>query len=207
MAGGCPCWLGLCVCTCPVCLCVCLSHTLTPAWQACRSDSMCFCFREHSARMGAAHRPDVSFRVMLTISWFILAHSPGTASMGKPLHSIWASAYQQRRCSHFWKQGSGGQEQEPWGGIRATGFWPDPANSVTLGRSYPVLWFHQAALGVTNSVSTGARHVMQSSEAGQVGMWSPVECRPLLRNSPFSVLANGPHMGRGGHLLQSLLNF
>ena len=195
------------MCTCPVCLCVCLSHTLTPAWQACRSDSMCFCFREHSARMGAAHRPDVSFRVMLTISWFILAHSPGTASMGKPLHSIWASACQQRRCSHFWKQGSGGQEQEPWGGIRATGFWPDPANSVTLGRSYPVLWFHQAALGVTNSVSTGARHVMQSSEAGQVGMWSPVECRPLLRNSPFSVLANGPHMGRGGHLLQSLLNF
>lgn len=44
---------------------------------------MCFSFREHPARMGAAGRQDF-FKVILMSSWLLLSCVPGATSTGEP---------------------------------------------------------------------------------------------------------------------------
>ncbi|XP_032030901.1 cell migration-inducing and hyaluronan-binding protein isoform X4 [Hylobates moloch] len=63
-----------------LCLSPCRPCILTPACQGCMSDSVCFSFREHAARMGAAGRQDFSFKAMLTVSWLTLTYFPGATS-------------------------------------------------------------------------------------------------------------------------------
>lgn len=60
--------------------------------------------------MRAAHGPDVSFKVLLTIGWFALARFPGAASTGEPLQSSWTSASPRGRPG----EGAAGWGQGGW---------------------------------------------------------------------------------------------
>ncbi|KAB1256997.1 Cell migration-inducing and hyaluronan-binding protein [Camelus dromedarius] len=120
-------------------LCVSASHTLTPAWGSCRPDSGCFCFREYSARMGAAHRPDVSFKAMLTVSWFILAHFPGAISTVTP------------ECPDQWP------ELQPWNPGH------DPDHYVYIGQGRALLLTSSATIHSIR-ISEGGKLVIKDQD-------------------------------------------